>query len=39
MMANENQGFYAIMNLLLSNTFGVIAVWLRHRLAGRWYGV
>jgi CrcB protein len=39
MLANENQGFYAVMNLLLSNTFGVIAVWLGHRLAERWYGV
>lgn len=39
MLANENQGWYAVMNLLLSNTFGILAVWLGHRLAERWFGV
>jgi CrcB protein len=39
MLANENQGWFAVMNLLLSNTFGVLAVWLGHRLAERWFGV
>lgn len=39
MLANENQGWYAVMNLLLSNTFGLLAVWLGHRLAERWFGV
>lgn len=37
-MANEGQGFRAMMNMLLSVTLGFVAVWLGFRLAERWYG-
>jgi CrcB protein len=39
MLANEKEGMYALMNLLLSNTCGLAAVWLGHRLAEKWFGV
>lgn len=38
-MANDGQGFRAIMNLLLSVTLGFCAVLVGHRLAERWFGV
>lgn len=38
-MANEGQGMGAIMNLLLSVTLGMAAVWIGYRLAERLYGV
>jgi CrcB protein len=39
MLAGDNQVLYAVTNLLLSNTFGLVAVWLGHRLAEHWFGV
>lgn len=38
-MANEGQIMRAVMNMLLSVTVGVAAVWLGYRLAERWIGV
>ena len=38
-MANEGQSLRAMMNLLLSMTLGLLAVWLGYRLAERWIGV
>jgi CrcB protein len=39
LLANESEGMYALMNLLLSNTCGLAAVWVGHRLAEKWFGV
>lgn len=38
-LANANQGWRAVMNLLLSNTLGLSAVWIGYRLAQKTYGV
>jgi len=38
-LANEGQFRLAAVNILLSNGFGLIAVWFGYRAAGRWLGV
>lgn len=38
-MANEGQAMRAILNVLLSVTLGLAAVWLGYRVAERLYGV
>lgn len=38
-LAGDAQYWSAALNLLLSNAFGLFAVWLGHRLAERWFGV
>jgi CrcB protein len=39
MLANQHEIWYALANVLLSNACGLIAVWLGHRVAERWFGV
>ncbi len=39
LLAGDRQYLYATLNLLLSNTFGLLAVWLGHRLAELRFGV
>ena len=39
MLANGNQLWFAALNILLSNTLGLVAVWLGYRVAQRWLGV
>jgi CrcB protein len=38
-MANDGQGLRAMLNLLLSITLGVLAVWVGYRMAESWFGV
>jgi CrcB protein len=38
-MANDGQGLRAMLNLLLSITLGLVAVWVGYRLAEKWFGV
>lgn len=38
-LANDGQYFRAILNILLSITLGLVAVWLGYRLSQRWFGL
>jgi len=38
-LLNDRQVGYAVVNVLLSNGLGFIAVWFGYRLAERWFGV